>query len=279
MTSDAPSRRRPASRRTRRVRAVGVGALGALLLVIVGFLLWANSPYQAEREATLEVFRNGGIQVAAVDEGILMTPSADSIALPENPDGLVFIPGARVDAYAYLYQLSGIVEEQGVTVLITEPALNLAFFDTRELDDLTTAAPDVERWFVGGHSLGGVRACMMAADSEAEGLVLLGSYCANDLSESGLTVLSIAAENDGLTELDTIAESTGYPVEMLEPSMSLESDLGIDSIKRVEILSAVRAKAPHLPESDPSVLSALDSIGDVVGHLSANAPAVAAAAR
>ena len=207
MTSDACSRRRPASRRTRRVRAVGVGALGALLLVIVGFLLWANSPYQAEREATLEVFRNGGIQVAAVDEGILMTPIADSIALPESPAGLVFIPGARVDAYAYLYQLSGIVEEQGVTMLITEPALNLAFFDTRELDDVTTAAPDVERWFVGGHSLGGVRACMMAADSEAEGLVLLGSYCANDLSESGLTVLSIAAENDGLTELDTIAES------------------------------------------------------------------------
>jgi len=189
------------------VRALGVGALGALLLVIVGFLLWANSPYQAEREATLEVFRNGGIQVAAVDEGILMTPLADSIDLPENPDGLVFIPGARVDAYAYLYQLSGIVEEQGVTVLITEPALNLAFFDTRALDDLTTAAPHVERWYVGGHSLGGVRACMMAEESAAEGLVLLGSYCANDLSETGLAVLSVAAENDGLTEFDTITES------------------------------------------------------------------------
>ncbi|QOD93056.1 alpha/beta hydrolase [Chryseoglobus sp. 28M-23] len=207
MTSEPLRRRRVISPRARRVRAIGVGSLAALLLVVLGFAVWANSPYQAEREATLEVFRNGGIQVAAVDEGILMTPLADSIDLPENPDGLVFIPGARVDAYAYLYQLSGIVEEQGVTVLITEPTLNLAFVDTRELDDLTSAAPHVDRWFVGGHSLGGVRACLMAEGSETEGLVLLGSYCANDLSASGLPVLSIAAENDGLTDLDTITES------------------------------------------------------------------------
>jgi acyl transferase domain-containing protein/NAD(P)-dependent dehydrogenase (short-subunit alcohol dehydrogenase family)/NAD(P)H-dependent flavin oxidoreductase YrpB (nitropropane dioxygenase family)/acyl carrier protein len=35
-----------------------------------------------------------------------------------------------------------------------------------------------------------------------------------------------------------ISERTGYPPEMLGPDMNLESDLGIDSIKRVEILGA-----------------------------------------
>ncbi|MBN1866329.1 acyltransferase domain-containing protein, partial [Candidatus Sumerlaeota bacterium] len=38
---------------------------------------------------------------------------------------------------------------------------------------------------------------------------------------------------------EVIAEKTGYPAEMLEPHMTLDSDLGIDSIKRVEILSAL----------------------------------------
>ena len=47
--------------------------------------------------------------------------------------------------------------------------------------------------------------------------------------------------------LEVVAEKTGYPAEMLDLGMELESDLGIDSIKRVEILSGMREKAPSLP--------------------------------
>ena len=70
------------------------------------------------------------------------------------PVGLIVVPGARVEPYAYMFQLSGVVEEHGVTVLITRPTPNLAFVDTRGVDDFTTASPEVDRWFVGGHSLG-----------------------------------------------------------------------------------------------------------------------------
>lgn len=205
--SSPSARRRTPSIRRRRVRAIGLGALASLVLVVLGFAVWANSPYRADRAATLEVFGNPAVAVSTVDEGILLEPAGDAAALVDDAVGLVFVPGARVDAWAYLYQLSGIVEEHGVTVLITRPPLNFALLDPRGLDELTTAAPAVERWFVGGHSLGGVRACLMAEGAEAEGLVLLGSYCANDLSDTRLAVLSIAAENDGLTELETIAES------------------------------------------------------------------------
>ncbi len=186
------------------MRAIGFASLAALLVVVLGFLIWANTPYRADRGATLEVFRNGAIEVTMVDEGILMQPVADSTDVPADPVGLIFVPGARVEPYAYMFQLSGVVEEHGVTVLITRPTLNLAFFDARGVDEFTTAAPDIDRWFVGGHSLGGVRACLMTPGAELEGLVLFGSYCANDLSDSGLTVLSIAAENDLLSDLDTI---------------------------------------------------------------------------
>ncbi len=37
--------------------------------------------------------------------------------------------------------------------------------------------------------------------------------------------------------ISLVSERTGYPVDMLEPSMDLETDLGIDSIKRVEVFS------------------------------------------
>jgi NCS2 family nucleobase:cation symporter-2 len=39
--------------------------------------------------------------------------------------------------------------------------------------------------------------------------------------------------------LAVVSEKTGYPVEMLNLDMGLDSDLGIDSIKRVEIMAAV----------------------------------------
>ena len=95
----------------------------------------------------------------------------------------------------------------GMTVVITRPWLNLAFFDPRPLSDFTSAAPGVDAWLVGGHSLGGVRACQLAPD--ADGLVLFGSYCANDLSDSGLPVLSISGAEDGLSTPEKIQDSRG----------------------------------------------------------------------
>jgi acyl transferase domain-containing protein/NAD(P)H-dependent flavin oxidoreductase YrpB (nitropropane dioxygenase family)/NAD(P)-dependent dehydrogenase (short-subunit alcohol dehydrogenase family) len=40
----------------------------------------------------------------------------------------------------------------------------------------------------------------------------------------------------------TVSERTGYPPEMLDPDLDMEADLGIDSIKRVEILGLMRDK-------------------------------------
>jgi len=54
---------------------------------------------------------------------------------------------------------------------------------------------------------------------------------------------------------------------MLELAMDLESDLGIDSIKRVEILSAVSERIPELPELDNDALSSLRTLQEVVDHL------------
>ncbi|MBD1399133.1 SDR family oxidoreductase [Pelobacter sp. M08fum] len=67
--------------------------------------------------------------------------------------------------------------------------------------------------------------------------------------------------------LAVIAEKTGYPVEMLELGMSLDADLGIDSIKRVEILSALQERLPELPAVKPEDLGVLQTLGQIVDHL------------
>ena len=64
--------------------------------------------------------------------------------------------------------------------------------------------------------------------------------------------------------LEVVAEKTGYPREILSMEMSLEADLGIDSIKRVEILSALQERMPGLPEVDASEIPSLQTLGQVL---------------
>ena len=76
--------------------------------------------------------------------------------------------------------------------------------------------------------------------------------------------------------LEVVAEKTGYPTEMLTLDMGLDSDLGIDSIKRVEIMSALQSKLPDAPEIKPDQLGSLQTLQQVVDYLGTNAPAPAA---
>lgn len=183
----------------KRVTRAVVAVVAVLALIVLGFLGWASTPMMGTRSAALEAWRDPAVSIQDAGDAVVMTPTGTP-----SGTGLVFIPGARVDPYAYLYKLSGVVAETGATVVITKPTLNLAFFDQRPLSTFTDAAPEIDTWFVGGHSLGGVRACQLAADPgsgspEVAGLVLFGSYCANDLSATGLNVLSIGGERDCLS--------------------------------------------------------------------------------
>lgn len=90
-----------------------------------------------------------------------------------------------------------------MTVVIVDPPLNLSLFDRRAPERFTSVAPWVETWLVGGHSMGGVRACELAEGADA--LVLFASYCAADLSTSEVPVLSLSGSEDGLSTPEKIA--------------------------------------------------------------------------
>ncbi|MCY0954258.1 SDR family NAD(P)-dependent oxidoreductase, partial [Streptomyces sp. H27-S2] len=67
--------------------------------------------------------------------------------------------------------------------------------------------------------------------------------------------------------LEVVAEKTGYPVEMLEPGMDVEADLGIDSIKRVQIMGALQERFPVSGEVDPERMAELRTLDDIAGFL------------
>lgn len=72
-----------------------------------------------------------------------------------------------------------------------------------------------------------------------------------------------------------VADKTGYPVDILRPEMELEADLGIDSIKRVEILAAFRERVPGLPEAALDDLASRRTLGEILEALEAAAPSAA----
>ena len=71
--------------------------------------------------------------------------------------------------------------------------------------------------------------------------------------------------------LSVVSEKTGYPEEMLDLSMGLDADLGIDSIKRVEILSALQERLPEVPAITPDHLGGIQTLGQIVDFLGGTA--------
>ncbi|KQQ04059.1 MULTISPECIES: alpha/beta hydrolase [unclassified Rathayibacter] len=191
------------SARRRPARLVLLIIGGLVAVAVLGFLTWSSIVMGPDEDALAGVRADAGVSVERTASAIVMTPTAAAASDDLAGVGLVFVPGAKVDAQSYEATLAPLVDE-GASVVITRPILNLAFFDLRSLESFTDQAEGVDRWLVGGHSLGGVKACQWAEDPEVAGLVLLGSYCANDLSESDVAVLSLSGSEDGLSTLEKV---------------------------------------------------------------------------
>ncbi|WP_433192827.1 SDR family NAD(P)-dependent oxidoreductase [Nocardia sp. CA-107356] len=68
--------------------------------------------------------------------------------------------------------------------------------------------------------------------------------------------------------LSIVSEKTGYPTDMLEVDMDVEADLGIDSIKRVEIMGALQERFPDSPQAAPEQMGELRTLGGIVAFIS-----------
>ncbi len=76
---------------------------------------------------------------------------------------------------------------------------------------------------------------------------------------------TLAAVHAALSEV--VSEKTGYPADVLEPAMQLDADLGIDSIKRVEILAAIQERLPQAPVIGPEHLGTIRTLGQIADFL------------
>jgi acyl transferase domain-containing protein/NAD(P)-dependent dehydrogenase (short-subunit alcohol dehydrogenase family)/acyl carrier protein/3-hydroxymyristoyl/3-hydroxydecanoyl-(acyl carrier protein) dehydratase len=69
------------------------------------------------------------------------------------------------------------------------------------------------------------------------------------------------------TVLQAVVDKTGYPVDMLEPELDMEADLGIDTVKQVEVFQMIR-ETYNLSREEDVKLSDYPTIDSVVTYIS-----------
>ncbi|WP_215190542.1 alpha/beta hydrolase [Exiguobacterium sp. s6] len=185
----------------KKLKWIGLGLLGVMLVAIIGFLVWTQLTYGPTEEA------RGYVAEAREVDNRLEFGQTDSEV------GFILYPGAKVEKEAYAYYGTRLAEE-GVFVAIPSLRLNLGIADIDAAEDIIAAHPDIERWVVGGHSLGGSAASGYALEHEAqvEGVIFLASYPISSMADSDLRVLSVSGEIDGLaTPADIEASRDNVP--------------------------------------------------------------------
>ncbi|HEY5834344.1 SDR family NAD(P)-dependent oxidoreductase, partial [Streptomyces sp.] len=78
--------------------------------------------------------------------------------------------------------------------------------------------------------------------------------------------------------LEVVSEKTGYPTDMLDLGMDIEADLGIDSIKRVEIMGSLQERFPTESTAGPEALAELRTLSDITAFISSQTSTAAAPA-
>ena len=175
-----------------------------LLLVfsVSGILIWTNNTYKPTLELLDLVSES---DYTKEGDFYVFNPKSES-----NGKGIVIYPGALVEPLSYGY-IANELSKNGYLVAIPEVNLNLSITENNKADEFIENNKDIREWYVAGHSMGGVSATSYAENNQdiVNVVILLGSYPAKstDLSDNNQKVLSIYAENDGLTTLDNVEES------------------------------------------------------------------------
>lgn len=170
----------------KRILWIAVAVL--VLALVIGCTVYVSDYYRAD-SAALEALHGSAAVVVRQEDGMVVFEPQEPVA------GLIFYPGGKVEYTAYAPLMLALAEQEILCVIVQMP-LNLAVLDADAASGIPEAFPEVSRWYIGGHSLGGSMAASYAADhaDTFSGLLLLASYSTEKIT--GMEVLSICGSQD-----------------------------------------------------------------------------------
>ncbi len=174
-----------------------------IIAAVLGFTVWAYTPLGPSQKA---------IDSLVDSETVSITQGKNIIFHPSEPmdTGIIIYQGGHVDPRSYSVLAHGLAEK-GYTVFIPKMPFNLAVLDKNAAIRIINETPEIDKWVLVGHSLGGAMAASLVYDEpdEFQGLVLLAAYPPenNDLSSYEIKVTTIYGSNDKVASPTEIEES------------------------------------------------------------------------
>ncbi|MGH4038007.1 MAG: alpha/beta hydrolase [Sphaerochaeta sp.] len=161
--------------RKRPLKIILVSLLSLIAIFLLGFYMYTLDYSKSDDSVKTLISTSNNI---AVDKNI--TTVTSTIQTDESI-GLIFYPGGKVESSAYLPLLERI-SQRGITCFLVDMPLNLAIFDLDAATTVMDSHPEIDRWYLAGHSLGGAMASSYAKDNyeNLDGLILLAAYPLND---------------------------------------------------------------------------------------------------
>ncbi len=169
-----------------------------LLALVIGVVLYVSTYYRADETALAAL---EGSETVAVESRDGLT-----LFLPREPvAGFIFYPGGKVESTAYAPLMLRLAQENILCVIVKMPC-NLAVLNVDAAAGIPAQFPQVDRWYLGGHSLGGSMAASFLADHREDfaGLILLAAYSTEAISDGN--VLSVYGDRDGVMNREKYAK-------------------------------------------------------------------------
>ena len=180
-------------RRKRKIFTIVLSVFLALVFVVTACAFYLGDYYHADEGAIVTFAPTENITVSTLNNGnVIFEPQGATT-------GFIFYPGGKVDHDAYQPLMAELARE-GILCVLVEMPFRLSVLDVNAADGIREQYPKIEKWYIGGHSLGGSMAAsyLVKHADEYEGLVLLGAYSTADLSETDLDILSVYGSEDNV---------------------------------------------------------------------------------
>ena len=180
--------------------------IAAIIIVVIlalagGTVYYLNDYYRAD-EVAVSLITTPKTSVTVTEENGVFVFSPQ-----KSTTGIIFYPGGKVESKAYAPLMQSLAENGILCVLVTMPG-NLAVLDMDAAEGLCEKFPQIESWYMAGHSLGGSMAASYIAENSGnfEGLILLASYSTADISTLELKAISVYGSNDGVLNMEKYSE-------------------------------------------------------------------------
>jgi len=160
---------------------------GLIGIVLVGFCVWGVRWATYARpplSEAINALRSDGLVAVTDNPWLTFTPEQDS---PST--GFIFYPGGRIDPRGYS-DLMRTISEKGYLVVVPTMPINMAILDSNIADEIIAAHPEITRWVIGGHSVGGTAAAQYTSShpDQIAGLAIWSSYPADGSDMSNLDI-------------------------------------------------------------------------------------------